>query len=39
MDFLLNTVSNLAKTVAYGASTFCMMFFFEPEVPESLREE
>lgn len=39
MDFLLNAVSNFANLVANGASNFCMMMFYEPEVPESLREE
>lgn len=39
MDFLLNSVSDLLSKVAEGASTFCVMLFFEPEVPKSLREE
>lgn len=39
MDFLFNAVSNLVETVANGASTFCLIVFYEPEVPESLREE
>lgn len=39
MDFLLNSVSDLLTKVAEGASTYCMLVFFEPEVPKSLREE
>lgn len=39
MDFLLNSVSDLVTKIAGGASTFCVMIFFEPEMPKSLREE
>lgn len=39
MDFVLNSVSNIASRVAGGVSKFCVFFFFEPEVPKSLREE
>lgn len=39
MDFLFNAISNLISSVSEGASTFCVMVFFEPEVPKSLREE
>ncbi|WP_297131060.1 cyclic lactone autoinducer peptide [Terrisporobacter sp.] len=35
MGFLVEFFNNLA----HGASTYCMAFFFEPEVPKSLREE
>lgn len=39
MDFLFNSISNVLERVAGGASTFCILMFFEPEMPESLREE
>ncbi|GAA3648177.1 cyclic lactone autoinducer peptide [Asaccharospora irregularis] len=39
MKFLMNAVSGTATRVAGGVATFCMFFFFEPEVPKSLREE
>ena len=39
MDVLLSSMSDLLTKVAEGASTFCMLIFFEPEVPKSLREE
>lgn len=39
MDFLFNAVSTLAENIANGVSTYCMIVFYEPEVPESLREE
>ena len=39
MDFLFNVLSNAISNVSQGASTFCVMVFFEPEVPKSLREE
>lgn len=39
MDFLFNAISNVISNVSQGASTFCMLVFFEPEVPKSLREE
>ncbi|MEF9992583.1 MAG: cyclic lactone autoinducer peptide [Romboutsia sp.] len=39
MDFLINAVANMAQTVANGVSTYCILLFFEPELPESLREE
>lgn len=39
MDFLFNAVSALAENIANGVSTYCMIVFYEPEVPESLREE
>lgn len=39
MDFLFNAISTLAENIANGVSTYCMIVFYEPEVPESLREE
>jgi len=39
MEFLLNAISNIISNVSQGASTFCLMVFFEPELPKSLREE
>lgn len=39
MEFLFNAVSSLAENIANGVSTFCCIVFYEPEVPESLREE
>lgn len=39
MESLLNSVASLISNIAGGASTFCMMMFYEPEVPKSLREE
>ena len=39
MDLLFNAISNAITSVSEGASTFCIMMFFEPEVPKSLREE
>lgn len=39
MNFLFNAVSDMLSKVAGGASTFCMIMFYEPEVPKSLREE
>lgn len=39
MDFLWNLFSDLTMSIGNGASTKCMMIFFEPEVPKSLREE
>lgn len=39
MDFLFNSFSELLTKVSDGASTFCAFVFYEPEVPESLREE
>lgn len=39
MNFLSRSVSGLAVRVAGGAALFCSFFFFEPEVPKSLREE
>lgn len=35
MGFLVDFFNKLA----YGTSSYCMAFFFEPEVPKSLREE
>ncbi len=39
MNFLFDTISNMISSVSQGASTFCVLVFFEPEVPKSLREE
>jgi cyclic lactone autoinducer peptide len=39
MDFLFNSLSELLTKIGVGASTFCMLVFYEPEVPKSLREE
>jgi cyclic lactone autoinducer peptide len=39
MDFLFNAISNVITSISQGASTFCVLMFFEPEVPKSLREE
>lgn len=39
MEFLLNSVSGLLENLAAGVAPACMLLFFEPEVPESLREE
>ncbi|RDY24932.1 cyclic lactone autoinducer peptide [Romboutsia maritimum] len=39
MDFLINTLFNATKKVAGEAATLCMCLFYEPEVPESLRED
>ncbi|MDK2563072.1 cyclic lactone autoinducer peptide [Romboutsia sedimentorum] len=39
MNFLFDAISNMISNVSQGASTFCVMVFFEPEVPKSLREE
>lgn len=35
MGFLTNFFTKIAKS----ASTYCLVVFFEPEVPKSLREE
>ncbi|WP_270646539.1 cyclic lactone autoinducer peptide [Paeniclostridium hominis] len=39
MNFLVNLFSDFATSLGNGASTMCTMIFFEPEMPESLREE
>lgn len=39
MNFLFNALSELISGVAKGASTYCALVFFEPEMPKSLREE
>ncbi len=39
MNFLLDSLSNLLTNIGQGASTYCALVFFEPEVPKSLREE
>lgn len=39
MDFIFNSISNMLNSVAGSASTFCLLMFFEPEMPESLKEE
>lgn len=39
MDFVFNSISSMLEKIAGGASTFCVFMFFEPEMPESLREE
>lgn len=39
MKFLLNSIANIATKVAGGVSNFCVFYFFEPELPESLKEE
>lgn len=39
MNFLFDAISNMISSVSQGASTFCVLVFFEPEVPKSLREE
>ncbi|GAA0861003.1 cyclic lactone autoinducer peptide [Paraclostridium tenue] len=39
MDYLMNLLSDFAKSLGNGASTMCTMVFFEPEMPKSLREE
>lgn len=39
MNFLFNGLSELITNIANGAATCCAFLFFEPEIPESLREE
>lgn len=39
MEFLLNSVSDFLSNIASGVAPMCAFMFFEPEVPESLREE
>lgn len=39
MNFLLDSVAELLSNLASGASTYCALIFFEPEMPKSLREE
>ena len=39
MNFLFNTFSELILGVAKGASTYCALVFFEPEIPKSLKEK
>lgn len=39
MNFLWNLFSNLTTSIGSGASTMCAIVFYEPEMPESLREE
>lgn len=39
MNFIFNTLSELILSVAREASTHCVLVFFEPEMPKSLREE
>ncbi len=39
MNFLFNSLSELLRGVAEGASTYCALLFFEPEMPKSLRDE
>ena len=39
MNFVFNALSELLTSVANGAVTCCAFIFFEPEIPEALREE
>ena len=39
MNFLFNSLAELLTTIAQEASTHCMFLFFEPEMPNSLKEE
>lgn len=39
MEFLLNSVSDFLTNIAKDVAPMCAFIFFEPEVPESLREE
>jgi cyclic lactone autoinducer peptide len=39
MEFLFNAASELLTKIGVGASTFCVLVFYEPEIPKSLREE
>lgn len=39
MNFLFDVAYELLTKIGTGASTFCMLVFYEPEVPKSLREE
>lgn len=39
MNFLWNLISDFTTGIGNGASTMCAFLFFEPDVPESLREE
>ena len=39
MNFLFESVASVLTNLAKGVATTCMWFFYEPEVPVSLREE
>ena len=39
MQFLWNLISDVTTSIGSNASTRCSFIFFEPEIPESLKEE
>ncbi|MGL6105234.1 cyclic lactone autoinducer peptide [Romboutsia sp.] len=39
METLLNSIASFITNIANGVAPACVFMFFEPEVPESLREE